>query len=398
MGLLVNADELITESLETMITHPQSVIVAGLSAMSLALVTAWVIYKAYLIMAGFVQEPFYDLIKEFIKKSLILAVATSAGLYGTFFGNPINDLNEGLAGALTETSSSDSKPNIYGSIEDHMEAISFLIDAQWSDIDHESINPANLNDSAEKLENEGSWLTSIWNGIKKTTKVITSPLAPVFDFFISVKETVKLLIVLLGVGWITVAAFLVITLNKLFLTLCLGFAPLFIFFAAFEPTKGWFNSWLNNTLGYALSYPVVVFGVKTLLDIYAQIYSSSDLNFAMAIGCLVLGIVFAVLISRLGDIASGWFGSGNIADGTLGAMALATPKAIKGMAKTAKAGKATAKGGWAATKFMAKDAKQTGKDFAGMGKGIGRGVRSGYNKLRGKTETPEISLNSSNKG
>ena len=104
--------------------------------------------------------------------------------------------------------------------------------------------------------------------------------------------------------------------------LSLGFGPLFVMAAAFKQTRGWFNGWLNMTLGFGMSYVVIMFCTKILLTILDKLWFDGT-SWITVFSSLFVCIALSIVIARMGDIASAWFGAGNIADGTAAAAAVA---------------------------------------------------------------------------
>ena len=160
-------------------------------------------------------------------------------------------------------------------------------------------------------------------------------------------------------------------------------------FLAFDSTRGWFTSWLSSTLGYCFSYPMAMLVVTLLLNIYREVYNQKSLSFADAIVSLSVGIIFSVLIKRIGDVTGVWFGSTNIADGTAHSITRMVSNSIGGTKMVGKSvanvAKDTAKGGY----YTAKGGSKVVKGAYGVGKAIGS---KGHELVTGKKPPPTIQV------
>ena len=131
---------------------------------------------------------------------------------------------------------------------------------------------------------------------------------------------IKLMIILAGLMYMAIVITKVLLITKIGLMLSLGFGPLFVMAAAFKQTRGWFNGWLNMTLGFGMSYVVIMFCTKILLTILDKLWFDGT-SWITVFSSLFVCIALSIVIARMGDIASAWFGAGNIADGTAAAAA-----------------------------------------------------------------------------
>ena len=201
-------------------------LIAGLVIISATVITISFIYKSYLITSGLIPNPLSTTIKDFLVKALILAFAgILAG--ATINENLNNDLIE-LSDALVKAVSNDNR------------SVFQMIDDEYSEI-MSIITPA-----------EGGYHHGK------------------FDIFGIFCEILKYLIIACGFIYFSVICFVLLVIQKVCFYLCIGFSSLFIFFLAFENTKAWFHSWLNSTLGYGLSFVVITFTVKILLQIISK--------------------------------------------------------------------------------------------------------------------------------
>lgn len=309
-NLFTRTEDAITSVVYQLAVNPLHILAAGVLAIALPLLVMWMLYRSYLIMAGLSTEPLMTTLKDFFVKGAIIVIAGSSIYLVNSFLVPLIDAQEGLA---NEIQSGNAEP-ILAKVESAIGQIASLIQAVFDN----GVPSQSIVD--ELTQANGELPFYIWAMAR--VQDAWSGVADVFQNVMAViGQLVRYVMVLIGLAVVGISAFTTIIINKVFFILSLGFAPLFIFFLAFDMTKGWFSSWLNTALGYGLAYPVVSLGVSVLLNIYDGILQRPTLTFLEATGCLVGGFLFAVLIGRLGDIASQWFGAGNISDGTAAVMA-----------------------------------------------------------------------------
>ena len=262
------------ENLLKTFVHASDVFVAGFAMIAVAAVTAWFLYRCYLIMTGQVPDPVLPLIKDFLVKMVILtfagATTGSAALYQDSVVNTLRDTPVAMVKEITK------EENIYDFFE------------------------KKYNDIAEFEEhaNEGEWFWEVGDKTNNALKMF----ALWIGFIILMLITTVLMII-----------------EKTFFMLALGFGIIFIVFAAFDWTRQYFSSWLSSTLGYGLSYVVTMYVIAQFLTEMGNMIKINGHTKATwgDIGIIVfLCLFFSVIISRIGDLVSGWFGSSNITDGT----------------------------------------------------------------------------------
>lgn len=278
--------------------HASDIFVAGISMIVIPAVISWFIYRCYKIMSGQVADPMLPLIQDFTVKMVILtfagATTGSAALYQDSVVNTLRDTPVAMVKVITK------EDNIYDFFE------------------------KKYNDIAEFEEhaNDDNWFWEVGNDVNNALKMF----ALWIGFIILMLITTVLMII-----------------EKTFFMLGLGFGIIFITFLAFESTRSYFNSWLSSVLGYGLSYVVTMYVIAEFLT---QMGEMIKINGHIEptwgdIGIIVfLCFFFSVIISRIGDLVSGWFGTGNITDGTaltgVGAAAFSKNKflAVRGGAKS----------------------------------------------------------------
>ena len=308
------AEKVITQ----LATQPVNVLTTGVLMIAVPMMMIWILYKGYMIMGGFQEAYIPAFIKDYAIKFVLLLVAGTSGFYLSNVQNLMKDTPAVMVKDLTGES------KVTNIVESKLEVALKNLDKATS----ESANAPPDNYSDSYLGD----LHRRWDELISKIPVI-SELADFWDIFIIV---LKLMIIIGGLLYLAIVLTKIILINKTFFMLGLGFGPLFIMFAAFEKTRGWFNSWLNTTIGYGMSYVVIMFAAKILMSIL-DILWKGDVSFLDAFSSLFVCIALAIVISRVGDIASAWFSAGNIADGTAAAAAVAfggMGARIKGAAQT----------------------------------------------------------------
>lgn len=286
------------ENLLKTFVHASDVFVAGFSIIAAAAVTTWFIYRCYLIMTGQVPDPVLPLIKDFLVKMVILtfagATTGSAALYQDSVVNTLRDTPVAMVKEITKE-----------------ESIYDFFEQKYNDIVE-----------FEKKADAGTWFWEVGDKTNNALKMF----ALWIGFIILMLITTVLMII-----------------EKTFFMLALGFGIIFIVFAAFDWTRQYFSSWLSSTLGYGLSYVVTMYVIAQFLTEMGNMIQVNGHTKASwgDIGIIVfLCFFFSIIISRIGDLVSGWFGASNITDGTaltgVGAAAFSKNKflAVRGGAKS----------------------------------------------------------------
>lgn len=364
-------DAKITEEVIKLAIYPVSIFAAGVAMIAVPLLAMWTTYRLLLVLAGQIAEPFTAIMKDFAVRGCILGLAGSLGLLYSIILDPIKDTQQSIAADLSGMSNTSS---IFVNIENHLSQVGAMMEATMGvkKGSESSVEQATRENGGEPLSFWG-WL---WESTKDATAGISASLEDLGSFFELMGIMIKLTIVAIGIMTLGITSFISIILNKTFFYLGLGVSPLFIMFLAFDSTRGWFTSWLSSTLGYCFSYPIAMMVVTLLLNAYQDIYNQESLSFADAIVCLAVGIIFSVLIKRIGDATSAWFGATNITDITSGAITRFVSNAI---APAKMMGKGAA--------FTAKAPYHVGRDSYRFAKD--RGSRL-IGAMRGKSSPPEV--------
>ena len=364
-------DAKITEEVIKLAIYPVSIFAAGVAMIAVPLLAMWTTYRLLLVLAGQIAEPFTAIMKDFAVRGCILGLAGSLGLLYSIILDPIKDTQQSMAADLSGMSNTSS---IFVNIENHLSQVGAMMEATMGvkEGSESSVEQATRENGGEPLSFWG-WL---WESTKDATAGISASLEDLGSFFELMGIMIKLTIVEIGIMTLGITSFISIILNKTFFYLGLGVSPLFIMFLAFDSTRGWFTSWLSSTLGYCFSYPIAMMVVTLLLNAYQDIYNQESLSFADAIVCLAVGIIFSVLIKRIGDATSAWFGATNITDITSGAITRFVSDAIAPAKMMGKGAAFTAKAPYHVGRDSYKFAKDRGSRLIGA--------------MRGKSSTPEV--------
>lgn len=364
-------DAKITEEVIKLAIYPVSIFAAGVAMIAVPLLAMWTTYRLLLVLAGQIAEPFTAIMKDFAVRGCILGLAGSLGLLYSIILDPIKDTQQSMAADLSGMSNTSS---IFVNIENHLSQVGAMMEATMGvkEGSESSVEQATRENGGEPLSFWG-WL---WESTKDATAGISASLEDLGSFFELMGIMIKLTIVAIGIMTLGITSFISIILNKTFFYLGLGVSPLFIMFLAFDSTRGWFTSWLSSTLGYCFSYPIAMMVVTLLLNAYQDIYNQESLSFADAIVCLAVGIIFSVLIKRIGDATSAWFGATNITDITSGAITRFVSEAIAPAKMMGKGAAFTAKAPYHVGRDSYKFAKDRGSRLIGA--------------MRGKSSPPEV--------
>ena len=364
-------DAKITEEVIKLAIYPVSIFAAGVAMIAVPLLAMWTTYRLLLVLAGQIAEPFTAIMKDFAVRACILGLAGSLGLLYSIILDPIKDTQQSMAADLSGMSNTSS---IFVNIENHLSQVGAMMEATMGvkEGSESSVEQATRENGGEPLSFWG-WL---WESTKDATAGISASLEDLGSFFELMGIMIKLTIVAIGIMTLGITSFISIILNKTFFYLGLGVSPLFIMFLAFDSTRGWFTSWLSSTLGYCFSYPIAMMVVTLLLNAYQDIYNQESLSFADAIVCLAVGIIFSVLIKRIGDATSAWFGATNITDITSGAITRFVSDAIAPAKMMGKGAAFTAKAPYHVGRDSYKFAKDRGSRLIGA--------------MRGKSSPPEV--------
>lgn len=378
------------DSISHLALYPVSILAGGVAMLAIPLLTMWTTYRIMLVFFGQVAEPFTSIMKEFAVRACILMLAATSSVILSNFHEPIRDTQETLTREFSKEQG--GSVSVFEPIEKHINQVGALlestmgVDKKTEETYVEEATRLNGGEPLGRIE----WL---WNSLKDIRTKISAAADDLGGFFELMMQVLKLLIVGAALIVLGVVCFVQVMSNKIFFMLGLGVSPLFIMFLAFESTRGWFTSWLSNTLGYCLSYPLAMLVVTTLLNVFDGIYKNNTFTFSDVGVCIVTSLCFISLIGKIGNLSSSWFASTNITDGvaqsfsyfmsrTLGMTKASTMIGAKGMLRSAELG---AKGGY----YTAKGGVEVAKGAYGWGKAIGS---KGREWVTGKKAPPTIQV------
>ncbi|WP_120632541.1 type IV secretion system protein [Ruegeria sp. EL01] len=218
---------------------------SALTAPLTAAMTLYIILYGIAIMRGSIQEPVLDFAVRVLKLAFIWTLVSSAGDYTTWIGNTINtDLPE-LINTLTGGA---------GTIPG----------------DSVMVQAYEFSDKIQERYASESWTGVIVGG------------------FIS--------IVVLFTAFIFAAiAFVVALLTTFALSIIAAIGPIFICFALFDATRGWFFAWLGQVLNFTLVKLLVIVLTIVIVALLGNIYTqTSALDIGIAWGAYVSGLLCSI--------------------------------------------------------------------------------------------------------
>lgn len=337
-NLSTEAEKVITQ----LAIQPVDVLCTGVSMVAVPMMMIWILYKGYMIMGGFQEAYLPAVMKDYAIRFLLLLIAGTSGFYLSNVQNLMKDTPMAMAKDLS------GETKVLTIVEDKMIVAFDGLDKLNSTTPTPQTDPANTSKTEKVLKAIGKWAKVIL----PAANVISAGAKAFAGIWSVVVIFIKLMIISAALLYLAIALTKVILITKIGFMLCLGFGPLFLMFAAFDKTRGWFQGWLNYTIGLGMSYVVIMFSAKILLTILDALWQDG-VSWLNVFGAFFVCIALAVIIGRMGDIASAWFGAGNIADGTAAAAAIAMggmAGRVKGMAQTvggnAKEGAVRGVGAW----------------------------------------------------
>lgn len=337
-NLSTEAEKVITQ----LAIQPVDVLCTGVSMVAVPMMMIWILYKGYMIMGGFQEAYLPAVMKDYAIRFLLLLIAGTSGFYLSNVQNLMKDTPMAMAKDLS------GETKVLTIVEDKMIVAFDGLDKLNSTTPTPQTDPANTSKTEKVLKAIGKWAKVIL----PAANVISAGAKAFAGIWSVVVIFIKLMIISAALLYLAIALTKVILITKIGFMLCLGFGPLFLMFAAFDKTRGWFQGWLNYTIGLGMSYVVIMFSAKILLTILDALWQDG-VSWLNVFGAFFVCIALAVIIGRMGDIASAWFGAGNIADGTAAAAAIAMggmAGRVKGMAQTvggnAKEGVVRGVGAW----------------------------------------------------
>jgi len=256
-----------------------------------------------LIIAGYLPNPFWAVVKQCLKVALVAAIALNAGNYLSWVVDGVNGLQAGLASALN-TQGAEASGSIYQTLDSSLDKSFELVGECFT----------KANDAGYDVGAALSWMfAGLAIGLG------------------------SLLFTLLGGAIVITAQF---SLAVLF-----AIGPLFIMCLMWPMTARFFDSWFSQTINYVLTIVIVAvfmsFAMAAFDAFIAGADVSSDGTNSPAFAALqILGLtgLFSYMLFQVGGMASGLAGGVSMAALSLREMAMpatAATRALSGGASSA---------------------------------------------------------------
>lgn len=315
--LLTKLDNSIEETISSFITIPASVLATGIGIFISSLVTAWCMYRSYLIMIGLSSESFNQLVKDLFFKCAIIVIASTSGEYTELFINPMKNIQKEFSNEVIKNIDKESD-SIFSPIEKSIYNLNLMLTSITT------ANNSSKDSAVSELYNKGdtegfsgglkiAW-AYIQDGVSNLTSVFKEPIL-IFHYLITL---IKVSLLIMALIIFAISAFTTLVMHKIFFYVSLSVTPLFILFLAFNATRGYFMSWLSSTLGYGLSYGMVLLVYLGMMKIYSSIAKldndSGELTFYKVFEYLILFLIFSSIIQKIGNVVSSYFNSGNLSE------------------------------------------------------------------------------------
>jgi type IV secretion system protein VirB6 len=219
---------------------------SALTAPLTAAMLLYLILYGIAIMRGAVQEPVLDFAVRGIKLAIIWSLVSSAGDYTSWVGSTINDGTATFINSLTGGS---------GSIPG----------------DSVMVKAYEFSDKVKETYASESWAGVVIGGLIALVIVFISFFFAALSFVVSLLTTFAL-------------------------SIMAAIGPLFICFALFDATRGWFFAWLGQILNFALVKLLVIVLTSVVVSLLGNIYTqTSALDIGAAWGAFVSGLLCAII-------------------------------------------------------------------------------------------------------
>ncbi|AJW44444.1 conjugal transfer protein [Ralstonia mannitolilytica] len=278
--------------LQTYVSDTSSAVAGTVSGVATQLVVIYVMLWGWLMMRGMIQEPMLDGVSRIIRMSIIVAAATSIGVYNEYVRDFLWNLPDDLA-RLVAAGHADNGGNV--SFLDTLFGRMYDVGAAYK----------------EKANSTGGML-------------------PDLDLLAA-----GWVIWIIGLGATLFGAFWLI-LSKLMLALLLAIGPIFILTIMFEGTKRFFDAWIGQALNYVLLamlasavMQLLFFLVTAYLDSAFPLSASADPNLSAIFPLVAISAICIVAMLQVPTVASAL--SGGVALSSMGAVGWAIGKTASSM-------------------------------------------------------------------
>lgn len=269
----------------------------GASILAISFTSVWFVFKSHNIMMGYTQEPFLEILKDFLIKFVIfffisISASEFTDLSKSFLINPTIELAEEISGA--------ENTGVFAKVGKLLDDVV------------EGMTTATSPD--EKSSEKGAW-----GKIKSFSSSIYDAI-DVKGWLTTIGILLKLMIISAGALYMGIISFMTVLTSRIFAFVSLAAAPIFLLFSAFTVTRNWFWSWFASTLGYLFTFVAVFMVWGFMLNITQSFFfdptRTSILTWESTAKSFFACFFMAKVIARIGDLASSWFSAGNITDGT----------------------------------------------------------------------------------
>lgn len=239
--------------------------------------TAYLAWMGYLTIAGYLPNPFFDVVKKCAWLSFVAAIALSAGNYMTWVVGGINGLQDGVSAAINGSAATSS---IYATLDNTVNHAFQLVQT-----------------CMEKSRESG--ITDIGNVLGWFSSGIVIAIG-------------ALLFSLIGGSIIIVA--------KFSLAVIFGIGPLFIACLMFPATAGFFDRWFASAMTYVFTIVVVIVYMTFAISVFDRFVSGADVTGTMGVSPLFPALQILGVSGILGWLL---FQASSTAAGVAGGMATA---------------------------------------------------------------------------
>lgn len=276
-------------TVESFITNTSAKMMEIIGVLATALFTIYVLLWGVALASGQISEPFTDGMKRIVRMAIIIALATTVGVYQDMIVSTFKDAPMQIASQLTlGGGASTPDANAMGSLLDEMVKKGMDVAGKpWE-------KAVELHDKA-------------WINISAAGLVL---------------QGLSVLLVLIAIT-VTAVAGGYVFVAYLALAILLGIGPLFLIFAIFPATQRWAEAWLGQVVNYALLFIIMSLAVSLLftmlIDYFDQLIEpltdALDVGAAalwMALKAVGLAIVMIAVLMQVAGIAAALSGGAQI--------------------------------------------------------------------------------------
>ena len=246
-------------------------------------VTLYIAILGALVIAGYLSNPFWDVVKTCVKIAVIAAIGLSAGNYLTWVVGSVNDIQTGLAGALN-TLGGPPPDSIYQSLDNSLGKAFDMVGKCFKHADESGFMEI------------GTALGWMFSGVSIAAG---------------------------GVGF-TLLGGAIIIVAKVALTALFAIGPLFIACLMWPVTARFFDSWFSQVMNYVFTIVFASLFVSLALAIFDHFISGQNVAVSdagdgvyspafAAFQILTLSGILAFLIFKSSDLAAGVAGGVSMA-------------------------------------------------------------------------------------